>query len=115
MEIINGVGTPKLIQDLAIHLAAEDIILSWSAVTVDLFGNPLVTDRYRVYRDTISVNWDGSRSIDSTTALSYVDSSGVVGDADINFYYTVTAVSRGKESRHSKMLGEFDRHLTAVK
>ena len=108
---ILNTGPPTAITDLTIILAMEDLLLEWSAVTTDTSGNPLVVDRYRVYRDIEAYFEPGSEPFDSTVALFYLDSSGAVGDTSTHYYYSVTAVASGKESEFSARVGEFDSGL----
>ena len=102
---------PKAIDDLTVTLSNSDLVLSWSAVTVDTSGNPLEVDLYRVYRDTVILFEPGWEPFDSTVQTFYVDTCEVVGDIVIHYYYSVTAVSGGTESDLSHEVGEFDAGL----
>jgi len=107
-----GSSAPLPVSDLGITLSGDDLRLTWSAVTSDGFGNSISVDRYRIYRDTVASFEPGSEPFDSTVALFYVDDSGVVGEAGTQYYYCVTAISGGKESGNSNLVGEFDQRLT---
>jgi len=107
-SIISSAFVPEEVADLTVALAGENIVLEWSAVTVDTNGYPLEVDCYRVYRDTVVFFDPGAEPFDSTVVLFCVDSSGVVGDTGTHYYYEVTADSGGKESGLSRQVGEFD-------
>lgn len=110
-EIIDNAGVPKQIADLTIALSIENLVLRWSQVTADVFGHPLAVDQYLIYRDTMAYFDPGSEPFDSTVTLFYTDDTGVAGDTETNYYYAVTAVSSGKESAMSGLVGEFDREV----
>jgi agmatine deiminase len=106
-----GSSAPVPVSDLTVTLSGDDLRLEWSAVTVDGFGTPLMVDQYRIYRDTGGFLKPSSQPLDSTEALFYVDTSGVVGDTLVHYHYAVTAVCGGRESGISRQVGEFDRDL----
>jgi predicted dehydrogenase len=70
-----------------------------------------VVDQYRIYQDTVAFFDSGSEPFDSTASTFYMDTSGVVGDTGIHYFYAVTAVFSGKESVPSSVVGEFDLNL----
>lgn len=107
-DIISSAGVPEEVVDLTATLSEEDIVLAWSAVIVDTNGSPVQVDRYFIYRDTVVFFDPGAAPIDSTMELFYVDTSGVVGDTETQYYYAVSAVSAGKESEPSGLVGAFD-------
>ena len=81
---------PKLVDDLVARKLGNNIYLSWSAVTQDTSGIPLIVDYYRIYRS--SNPWftpSNENMVDSTSATLFIDtiSNQTVG------YYKVTAVS----------------------
>jgi len=51
----------------------------------------------------------------SSTDTFFVDTTGVLGDAGVHYYYWVTAVAGHKESGHSGGVGEFDREVVTAK
>jgi hypothetical protein len=106
-----GSTAPLPVADLAIELSAGDLLLSWSPVTVDGYGNPITVDRYYIYRDTAAFFGPGSDPFDSTAVTSYLDGSGATGNTLLNYYYAVTAVSGSKESVLSDPCGEFDHEV----
>jgi len=106
-----GSTAPAAVADLTIDLSAGDLLLDWSPVTIDGYGNPVMVDQYYVYRDTEGFFGPGSDPFDSTAATSYLDDSGATGDTGTNYTYAVTAVCGGEESVLSGACGEFDREL----
>jgi len=106
-----GVNPPAAVTDLVATLVVNDIHLSWTAVTTDTVGKPLVVDLYHIYRDTMAYFEPGSEPFDSTAVTFYEDTSGVIGDVGVHHYYAVTAIAGGKESALSDQVGEFDRGL----
>jgi hypothetical protein len=106
-----AVTPPEAVQDLTVTLAGLDLMFAWSAVTVDTSGTSIVVDLYRVYRDTVIDFFPGPVPLDSTVDLEYLDTTGVVGNTTVHYYYVITAVAGGKESEPSNQVGEFDRTL----
>jgi hypothetical protein len=110
-DIIEFAGLPSPVADLTTTLSGENLRLQWSMVTSDRLGNPVVVDQYRIYQDTVAFFDPGSGPFDSTASAFYVDTSGVGGDTGFHYFYAVTAVSGGKESDFSNMVGEFGKGL----
>jgi hypothetical protein len=108
---------PAAAEDVELALADSSLLLTWSPVTKDTYGHPLVVDYYRVYKNTsISVIPDTMALLDSTQALSYPNNScDHVGDTQLNCYYCVTAVAGGLESSPSRIVGEYDLLVEYVK
>jgi hypothetical protein len=104
-------GPPEVVGNLQATLAGKDLLLTWSAVTADTNGTPMVIDLYYLYRDTVTYFLPGASPFDSTLNTFYVDTTGVVGDLGTNYYYAVTAISRGMKSGFSGVVGEFDWNL----
>jgi dipeptidase len=115
LDIMGMAGVPEKIHEVTIALAGENLILTWSEVTVDTLGSPLAVDFYRIYRNTSAFFGISASPLDSTAELFYMDTSGVVGDYEAHYYYRVTALSGGKESGYSKRVGEFDQPLMRTK
>ena len=87
--------------------------MSWSAVTTDNVGTPILVDYYDIYRQTdphfSPVLED---SIASTTKTFYDDFTSALKDTVTNHYYIVKAVDRiGRKSASSSTVGEFDINL----
>jgi len=109
------VPVPEEVADLIVTLVGDDLRLDWSAVTADTQGNPLAVDFYRIYRDTVAFFSLGGILLDSTVDTFYVDDTGVVGDTGTHYFYSVMAVSGGKESGLSGQVGEMDINILPAK
>jgi hypothetical protein len=97
-------GPPEAVDDLTADLLEGDIFLGWTE-PVSESG----VDRYVIYRSSDPVV-EGD-SLADTGGNSYID-AGAAGDAGMNYYYTVKAVSGGGlKSEHSNRVGEFDGEL----
>ena len=102
---------PAAIADLTATLVGDVIHLSWSAVTADEAGQPLMVDHYVIYRDE-SPALGAADSIGTTAGTDFEDAAAAVGDPGIDHYYVVRAISAiGMKSADSNVAGEFDRDL----
>lgn len=98
--------SPPSVTDLAIALAEDDLVLTWSPP-----GEQAVA-HYVIYRNTgpYFVPTSGD-SIGSTWDTTYID-SGMAGTPGLNRYYAVKAVSdSGEKSDPSNTVGEYDINL----
>lgn len=104
---------PTRITDLTATLVDSCIALQWTAVSTDTTGKSDPVPFYFVYRDTIAGFFpEPSDSIAVETTTVYLDCA-VVGDASVNYYYSVRAVDYGYNlSSASNQVGEFDKSLT---
>jgi hypothetical protein len=104
---------PTAITDLTATLASSAIRLSWSAITEDTGGDPLVVDHYTIYRNVDpEFSPDPGDSVGSTTGTSYDDPTSALKDPGVNHYYVVKAVSSAAgKSADSNRVGEFDKSL----
>lgn len=94
--------------------------LSWPQVALDIYGNTITADGYRIYR--ASAPYAALSQVASVWAPFppgpvVWDDAGKVGDPTVNYYYTVDTVLRdiyGNEvySRRSNEVAEFDFALT---
>jgi len=50
-HVFFGIAPPRTIQDLTLTRSGDDLVLAWSAVTTNIYGNPATVDHYNVYRD----------------------------------------------------------------
>jgi N-acetylmuramoyl-L-alanine amidase len=92
-------------------LSVADIILSWTAVTIDSAGSPENVSHYAVLRSQDPV-LEGD-SIAGVTGTSYLD-VGAAGDTLTHYFYIVRAVDlSGNRSAPSDRVGEFDGYLQA--
>jgi len=107
---------PAAVQDLYATLAKQDVVLEWSAVTMDATGHKETISHYVVYRsENCSFTAQPSDSISAVTGTAYTDSD-VTGSPGTNNYYIVRAVDlAGYKSEASETVGEFDKALTSVK
>ena len=105
---------PAAIADLTATLAGDMVHLSWSAVTEDEMGDPLVVDHYVLYRSANPGASPGpADSVASTSGLFYDDPTPALQDTTTNHYYIVKAVhGSGMKAHDSNVAGEFDRYLT---
>lgn len=54
-HIFFGIAPPRTIQDLTVTRSGDDLVLAWSAVTTNIYGNPTTVDHYNVYRNSTPV------------------------------------------------------------
>jgi hypothetical protein len=113
---IDNPEPPEAIADLTATLAASAIHLSWSAVTEDTSGAPIIVDHYVIYRNADpGFSPDPTDSIDSTVDAYYNDYTPALKDTLVNHYYVVRAVDYlGHQSDDSNRTGEFDTHLITL-
>lgn len=106
---------PAKVEDLVASLCDSAIVLNWSPVTTDIYGNEEMVAHYVVYRDTLPDFVPASQdSMGVAVGTSFIDSICGVGDADRNHYYAVKAVDAlGHKSVPSTTVGEFDQPLRA--
>jgi len=94
-HVFVGVAPPATIKTLMLSQSANNVILTWSAVTLNIYGNPTVVDHYNVYRG----NFPDFVPSDGFNLLGQVPASGSptfthLGGAVTpdNGYYLVSAV-----------------------
>lgn len=94
----------------------DDVELSWPRVDLDIYGNAIYTDGYRIYRATAPyaletwIDWVWNSSFPDPVVW---DDADRVGDPTVNHYYRVDAVQRdlfGNKvySARSNEVAEFD-------
>jgi immune inhibitor A len=107
---ILNTAQPAAIVDLAATLSGNVIHLSWSAITEDIDGTPIVVDHYVIYRNADpGFSPLPGDSIGQTTAPSYDDPTPALKNTSTNHYYVVRAVDdQGRKSLDSNAVGEFD-------
>jgi hypothetical protein len=107
---------PAAITDLTATVADSAIHLSWSAITEDTGGNPLVVDHYTVFRGVDpGFTPAPANSLGSTSDTSYVDLTAAVKDTSVNHYYLVKGVDgEDRKSANSNTGGEYDKEITNV-
>ncbi|HKB08715.1 MAG TPA: C25 family cysteine peptidase, partial [Candidatus Polarisedimenticolia bacterium] len=92
-HLIQGISPPRSISDLQLTRSGDDLFLSWSRPTLDIYGRPTTVVRYDVYRSS-SVNYIPSAATRIVTILN--GSTTTYRDANAyllagNAYYLVTA------------------------
>jgi hypothetical protein len=49
-HLVQGIGPPRVISDLAVELNGPDVVLSWSRPLLDIYDRPTNVVEYRIYR-----------------------------------------------------------------
>jgi hypothetical protein len=109
-----GISLPQTITDMQITRSQSQVTLSWSPVKYNSDGDPISINHYTLYRSTdVTFIPEKTESFDSISDTSFVDDlTGLIGNTDINVFYSVTATSsNGTDSRLSNIVGEFDFNL----
>jgi hypothetical protein len=93
-HVFNGVAPPATIRDLMVNRSGDDLVLTWSRVTTNIYGNPTAVDHYNIYRGSTptfvpsnSVNRIGQ--IPDAPNPSFTHSAGALAPGD--GYYLVSA------------------------
>ncbi len=114
---VRGVKSPEFIVDLKLAKSGTDIVVSWSAVTTGIYGQPATISKYEVYRGTTVTFVPGPGSLisaPSLTGTSFTDVGALTGGG--NSYYLVRAVdSQGNGSGLGNQLPMGIDTLMAVK
>lgn len=90
---VRGVKAPQFISDLRLAKSGNDIVLSWSAVTTNIYGKTATISKYEVYRGTTATFVPGPANLISPTnlsATSFTDLGALAGGS--NYHYLVRAV-----------------------
>jgi hypothetical protein len=91
--IFQGISPPRAISDLQVNRSGNDLVLSWSRPTVDIYGRPTTVVAYHVYRGTTPNFAVGAGSLLATISdgsITTFTHSGAVLLAG-SAYYLVTA------------------------
>jgi hypothetical protein len=87
-----GEKAPGLIADLRLAKSGSDALLSWGAVTTDIYGKPETVASYEIYRGTTATFLPGPGNLIGTTApTSFTDPAALTAGAP-NYYYLVRAI-----------------------
>ncbi|PWB68849.1 hypothetical protein C3F09_10930, partial [candidate division GN15 bacterium] len=107
---------PQAIANLSIAILADNIVLNWSAISLDTANLPTQIGGYIVYRDTLA--YFTPSSSDSIGAVSsavttFTDNNSfganVVGDTLHQYFYAVVSYDiYGNRSAVSNRVGEYD-------
>jgi len=90
--LVQGVKSPGFVSDLRLDKSGSDIVLTWSAVTKDIYGKAETVARYEIFRGTTpTFTPDLSNKIGETTATSFTD-PGALGAGLPSYDYLVRAV-----------------------
>ncbi len=107
---------------VSIARSGNSVVLSWPAVTRDIYQQPTTVSSYLVWRSTAPY-FDPNRPncncrrVASTAALTWTDTGAVggitpIGDVGNNYFYVVQAANSAGHSAFSNRVGEFDFALT---
>jgi hypothetical protein len=102
---------PESITDLVASLSDSSLVLTWSAINQDIWGNPETIDHYMVYCDTVP-DFDPSSedSIGAPSVSMFVDSEA---DLATSLFYLVKAVDdSGNVSKSSNRVGKMNKLLS---
>ncbi|MFC1683409.1 hypothetical protein ACFL0G_04305, partial [Candidatus Zixiibacteriota bacterium] len=111
VTVTASAAPPEVVVDLTAQLSGS-IHLSWSPVTIDTAGSPVVVDHYVIHRDTTFDFAAGSaNSLDVALGTAFDDVTAGDGDLTLNHYYLIRAVAGGQKSQDSNRVGEFDRQV----
>ena len=99
---------PGTVENLAVNKSGEDINLSWSEATTDIYNNSVTIVHYNIYRGT-SADFvpdleEHANRLDQTTGTSYTD-TGALLDSQSYFYYVTAVNTNGQESLVPSNLG----------
>jgi hypothetical protein len=93
-HLIQGIAPPRSITDLALRRSGNDLVLTWSQPTLDIYGRPTIVVRYNVYVAQMPNYIAGPSTLlatltgGSSTSFTHVGAALLTG----NLYYVVTAV-----------------------
>jgi hypothetical protein len=87
-----GVKSPGFISTLRLAKSGINAVLTWTAVTKDIYGKPESVAKYEVYRGTTpTFTPTPANRIGSPTAPTHTD-NGALGAGQPTFYYLVRAI-----------------------
>lgn len=91
-SLVLGLKAPGFIGDLRLGKSGANAVLTWGAVTTDVYGKPLSTHHYEVYRGTTPqfVPAPANR-IGTSTTPSYTDVGALIAAAP-QYHYLVRAL-----------------------
>ena len=70
--LVLGVRAPGLVQDLMLDRAGDDALLSWGAVTLDIYGGAVSIGQYEIFRGELAVFVPATENRIGTTAATNV-------------------------------------------
>ena len=102
-HLVQGVRSPQFIRSLHVDKSGSDALLTWNAVTLDIYNKATTISKYEVYRGTSPTFVpDVTTLIGSPTSTTFTD-VGALGGATPSYYYLVRAVD---SSNNGGGLGE---------
>jgi peptidase C25-like protein/fibronectin type III domain protein len=90
---VRGLRAPQVVSGLVIAKSGLNAILSWPAVTVDIYGKATTIVRYEIYRGTTPTFVPGPGNKIGETATTSFQHTGALGVGTTNGHYLVRAVS----------------------
>jgi hypothetical protein len=91
-SFVRGVKSPEFISDLRIDKSGSDALLTWTAVSEDIYGKSESVTRYEVYRGTTPLFVPSiANKIGEPIVPSFTD-VGALGNGLPDYYYLVRAV-----------------------
>jgi hypothetical protein len=88
---VRGIRSPEFISGLRVDKSGTNAVLSWPAVTTNIYGKPTTIARYEVYRGTTPDFVPGpGNKIGQPTLATFTD-NGALGNGT-NYYWLVRAV-----------------------
>jgi hypothetical protein len=91
-NLVMGVRAPDFITDLRIARSGPDALLTWSAVTQDIYGKPTSVDHYEVFRGSAPQYVPSpAERIGMPTPPTFTD-PGALDPVDPDYYYLVCAI-----------------------
>jgi hypothetical protein len=109
-ELFPPTGIPRPPENVEAQSDGQgNVVLTWSPVTEDVTGVPIVVSHYEVYRSTAAYfSVVGLTPIGTPSVPTFTDQNAA-GNPSVNYTYTVVAVpSFGTPSAPSDPVGEFD-------
>jgi|GEM_PF-2155312 len=90
--LVLGLRSPDLVTDLMLDRSGDDALLSWGAVTLDIYGDAVDIGQYEVFRGELAQFVPAPENrIASTPATGFTDSAAAVWP-DPNYFYLVRAL-----------------------
>jgi hypothetical protein len=90
--MLPSAGIPESVDDLVVAVLGSDVVLTWSPVTQDTSGIPIVVDSYRIYRSTDPMFVPGEANLlDITVGTDYID-TGILDSSEPAYFYKVSSV-----------------------
>ncbi len=88
---VRGVKSPAFIADLRLRKNGSDVVLTWGAVTTDIYGKPATVANYEVYRGTTPTFLPALANRIGTPATPTFTDAGALGSGTPG-YYLVRAI-----------------------